>query len=154
MMDPLVSHSNFTPFVFLSKHLHCLPPLWVFEKFSIFILSQLHIKIFLFYPDLSCACLEWEEKFFFPPFIIFFLFFSILKFCHNCFQLCHVPQPVVEENVVGRLRQQVLKEVCDSNVAPTHHATHYQRYNALITGQVSELEQDRWVRQNTGGWDR
>ena len=51
-------------------------------------------------------------------------------------------QPVVEEVVVARLREQVLKEVSDSNVAPTHHATHYTKYNALISGQAEEEVQE------------
>ncbi|XP_063845652.1 dynein axonemal heavy chain 7-like isoform X5 [Scylla paramamosain] len=50
--------------------------------------------------------------------------------------------PVVEEVVVARLREQVLKEVSDSNVAPTHHATHYTKYNSLISGQAEEEVQE------------
>ncbi|XP_069175792.1 dynein axonemal heavy chain 7 isoform X4 [Procambarus clarkii] len=50
--------------------------------------------------------------------------------------------PVVEEEVIGRLRQQVLKEIWESNVAPTHHATRYNKYDSLISGQAEEEVQE------------
>ncbi|ROT63630.1 putative dynein heavy chain 7, axonemal [Penaeus vannamei] len=50
--------------------------------------------------------------------------------------------PVVEEFVVDGLRKQVLKEISDSNVAPTHHSTHYQKYHALISGEAEEEVQE------------
>ncbi|KAK3894850.1 hypothetical protein Pcinc_001423 [Petrolisthes cinctipes] len=51
-------------------------------------------------------------------------------------------KPVVESVVVTRLREQVLKEISDSNVAPTHHATHYSKYTSLISGQAEEEVQE------------
>ncbi|CAL4086129.1 unnamed protein product, partial [Meganyctiphanes norvegica] len=47
-------------------------------------------------------------------------------------------KPVIEEHVVERLREQVLREIARTSLAPEHHQTHYDQYNDLIKGQAEE----------------
>ncbi|KAK7077277.1 Dynein heavy chain 7, axonemal [Halocaridina rubra] len=51
-------------------------------------------------------------------------------------------EPVITEAVVKELREQVLKEISKSNIAPTHHATHYHKYSDLISGKAEEEVQE------------